>query len=293
MWFCSHPFVHGGARVARRGGVWTDHLLLTIDHSGHDDTREARKASDGAASALVVAQEWASLVAASSEHARRVVESGCVPLAPSDALVHAVEALGVRSVLDLGAGVLTWLPAALQRLPSVLPEHHGAGDRAGTRDGKGRVSYDAVDVGGETLESMMPPELLAGGPVLEFSHRQLDVLRNLTALLPPGTSGEGDSRQMGEGEGGGGGESSDTIRSAASSRHDLVIVRGLLSHMRLADALELFTALIRSRAKYALVTSSPHTPTNIDLFLLDAARYRPINLLLPPFLPANLQQDAM
>ena len=77
----------------------------------------------------------------------------------------------------------------------------------------------------------------------------------------------------------------DTRGPDAPSTPDLVIARGLLQHLSLADALQVFQAIASSGAKYALVTSSPHAPTNVDLFLLDADNYRPLNLLLPPFLP--------
>ena len=258
---------------------WADHVGLP-PRCGARDSRGGGKGGEPRDAAL---QERAAergrklMVAKSIQQARLVAMSRCVPPAPSDGLVHAVEALGVRSVLDLGAGSLHWLPMALQRLGPVLQtdaESRGGGMAAPDwREGvECGLVYQAVDTGGNALEELMPRELFAEGSVLRLTHKQLDVTQHLASLLPRST---GEEHRAG------------AHAPEAPSPPDLVIARGLLQHLSLADALEVYMTIVRSGAKYALLTSSPHAPTNVDLFLLDADRYRPLNMLLPPFLPAQ------
>ena len=108
------------------------------------------------------------------------LRSACVAAAPVEALVAAVETLGVRSVVDLGAGAVSWLPAAVERLAAVLRAEGGeGGSRSGSgesartrgaqereksggergeggRDRGGMLYYRAVDIGGAELEKLVP-----------------------------------------------------------------------------------------------------------------------------------------
>lgn len=265
--------------VALAVSQWADHVRLPLWRGARDSRGrgEAGEPRDAALLARAAERGWKLMVAKSIQQAHLVAMSTCVPPAPSDGLVHAVEALGVRSVLDLGAGSLHWLPTALQRLGPVLQtdaESRGGGMAAPDwREGvEGGLMYHAVDAGGNALEELMPRELFAEGSVLRLTHEQLDVTQHLASLLPRSTGEEHqESAQAPE----------------APSPPDLVIARGLLQHLSLSDALEVYKTIVRSRAKYALLTSSPHASTNVDLFLLDADRYRPLNMLLPPFLPGQ------
>ena len=196
------------------------------------------------------------VVAWTLSHAARVRASGCTPRTPGDAVQYAVELLGVRSVLDLGAGDLAWLPPAVLLLREVLV---APGER---------VEYMAVDIAGEALGPWLPRDLFGDGSVVSLRYQQADVTRSSSLLLPhPPAHRDGQQPDA----------------------PDLVICRGLLQHLPLADAVQLFLRVARSGASYALFSSSPGAGSNADAFLLDHARYRPLDLRLPPFLPSEVQ----